>query len=565
MPTQNYQDVNLSEISPNPRNPRKSFAGPEFDELVASIREKGVIEPIVVRPVSKKKTPFEIVVGERRFRASVIVAADDNRLRPGAHTIPAIIRELDDSQAFDFMLIENLQREDLTEAEEAESFKAYVGKHGEGGILELGQKTGISPRYIRRRMAVLALPEYALTAWKKGQLGYGHLEQLLRVKESPEFKQFFKVAMEKDWRAGQTTIEELKRTIDGQGPALKLAYFPITPEGCQACPKNSMVQRDLFGIDDAQKSRCLDPACFKKKQNDWLLGHWEESPLHKKYGTNGFRFRDKVGYNDHETPRHYFPPDEKCKACAHFLTIIEATGEVPTGDEQECFNKACLRSRASKMHGEDSTREKKERKPGEPRVSWHGEYFRDLFFKKRVPEALATFDPDGEKIKTLLLVAALHGNRAAQDAIGKMLKLKDWYEAEKLHAKILGLPFAEVKPLIAEAVKTIVMEGQHVGNYTGFGVTNRFAAARFLGIDVGKEWAMTDEYLQKKTKAEIMMIGKKLKIFSDAKAKAYLAKNLKGRGVEKLKKGELVDLVLKSGVELTGKVPDEILRAPKER
>jgi hypothetical protein len=104
------------------------------------------------------------------------------------------------------------------------------------------------------------------------------------------------------------------------------------------------------------------------------------------------------------------------------------------------------------------------------------------------------------------------------------------------------------------------MEGQHVGNYGGFGTTNRFAAARFLGINIGKEWKMTEEYLIKKTKAEIMAIGKKFKIFADPKAKAYLMKKFKGRDVDKLKKGELVDLIMKSGVELTGKVPAEILK-----
>jgi len=310
-------EIPLDRLSSNPRNPRKDFGGERFDELVASVKEKGVIEPIIVRP--REAGGYEIVAGERRRRAAISCSHA---------TIPAVVRELTDDQAFDFMLIENLQREDLTEFEEAQSFQAYVGRHGEQGVKELAGRTGISPRYIRRRMAVLHLPEYALEGWRKGKLKYGHLEQLLR-----------------------------------DSPGLGLAYFPITPEGCETCPKNSMVQRDLFGIDDAGKSRCLDPACFKKKQNDWLLAHWKESPPGKKYGTSGFRFRDKVQYGDHETVRHNFPPDEKCKACPHFLTIIDMTGEVCQGDEQECFNKACLRSRI-RRRGE--RRRRRGRRSGSP-------------------------------------------------------------------------------------------------------------------------------------------------------------------------------------------------------
>jgi len=549
------REIPLAELSGNPKNPRKLFTGPKRDELMASIKEKGVIEPIIVRPKKFKNTNYEIVAGERRFLASEML---------GLKTIPAIVRELTDEQAFEFMLIENLQREDLTEFEEAESFRLYVGKHGEEGIRELGQKTGISPRYIRRRLAVLGLPGYTIEAWKKDRIRYGHLEQLLRVKQSPaKVKEFFKMASEVDRWDGPTTVEELKRRIDNESPALKLAYFPVTPEGCGSCPKNSMVQRELFGIDDAQASRCLDPACFKKKQNDWLLAHWKESPPGKKYGTNGFKFRDKVQYNDHESVRYHFKPDEKCKACPHFLTIIHETGEPAQGDEQECFNKPCFRSRLAKMRGPISEKEKQERKPGDVRVSWHGEYFRDVFLETRIPQALEGLSPGSQEMLTLLFVVALHGNVNAREAVGRALKINDagqWMNQAQCYAKILELPYPEVDKLIPEAVKAIVMEGPHVGDYSGFGTTNRFSAARFLGIDVGKEWVITEEYLQKKTRAEILEFGKKLKIFADAKAKAYLQKKLKGRDVDKLKKGELVDLVLKSGVELVGKVPAEILK-----
>ena len=117
MTTQTYQEISLSEIKVNPRNPRKGFEGQKFDQLVASIREKGVIEPIVVR---RKGKGFEIVAGERRFRAQCQVNPESS--------IAAVVRELSEDEAFEFMIIENLQREDLTEMEEAQSFllKAFL-------------------------------------------------------------------------------------------------------------------------------------------------------------------------------------------------------------------------------------------------------------------------------------------------------------------------------------------------------------------------------------------------------------------------------------------------------
>lgn len=549
MKSNNYMEIPLVEIGMNPRNPRKKFSGPKFDEFLVSVKEKGVIEPIIVRPIGQAGAKYQIVAGERRFRAAE---------KAGHETIPAIVRQLTDEQAFDFMLIENLQREDLTELEEAQSFKLYVGKHGEKGITELASKTGISPQYIRRRMAVLELPATALKAWEQGKLRYGHLEQLLRVKDSPEFKRFLKEALEEDRWKGQTTVEELKRGIDNQSPSFKLAYFPFEEE-CRICPKNSTVQMGLFGFEGGKAGHCLDPACFKKKQNDWLLGHWKESALGKKYGTNGFRFQDKVGYNDHETVYH---PDAKCKACPHFLTVIDSVGEVSYNDGQECFNKACLRARERQARGEERSKKAQERKPGEPRVSWHGEYFRDAFLKKRLPDVLMTFDPDDEKIKTLLMITALHENSTARDIVWEALKVKagDRWNIEGLYKRILALPYAAIRPLVLETVKSIVMEGPNVGKWNGFGTENRMIVSRFVGIDLGKEWSMTEEYLQKKTKAEILEIGKKFKIFSDPKAKAYLQRKFKGREPKALKKGELVDFVLKSGVELVGKVPMEILK-----
>ena len=93
-----YLEVTLAEIQVNPDNPRKNFTGPKFDELVASVRKVGVMQPITIRPV-KGKVPYMIVFGERRYNASVLIANENGGIKK--NTIPSIVRELTDDEALD--------------------------------------------------------------------------------------------------------------------------------------------------------------------------------------------------------------------------------------------------------------------------------------------------------------------------------------------------------------------------------------------------------------------------------------------------------------------------------
>jgi ParB family chromosome partitioning protein len=142
-----YMGIDLAKIVCNPFNRRKCFEGEKFNQLVKSIEQKGVIEPILARPVNGN---FEVVAGERRYKGS---------LEAKLVTIPALVQEMTDDEAFEIMTIENLQREDLTPLEEAESFKDYLDRKGVEALPELAEKTGIPAKFIMRRIRVLSLPE----------------------------------------------------------------------------------------------------------------------------------------------------------------------------------------------------------------------------------------------------------------------------------------------------------------------------------------------------------------------------------------------------------------------
>ena len=558
-----YQEMSLSFIGLNPKNPRKDVEKSQaFKDLVESIKGKGILEPILVRPAKadglNPLIEYEIVAGERRFRAARAL---------GMETVPVIIREMSDDEAFEAMFIENLIRQDLTEKEEAEGFKRYLGKKGPEAIGELALKTGLNPRYIRSRVDVLSLPDYILKAWEAGKVGYSHLVQFLRIRDDAKFlkEMFNKAAAQASFRGwDRQPAEQIKEDIDRKSPPLGKAMFKVDEAGCGTCSKNSAVQKDLWGdVAELKGAHCLDPACFKKKTIEYLKENWQETEWHEKFKTLGFRFSEDLDYGDWRSfYRGMTQPTKKCFECQFFVSVFHYDGRVEA--ERACIgDKSCYKAVEKEQRKAEKVvkGEKKERGDG-PRVPWHGEYFRDVFFFKRLPEVLKAADPESKEILTMLMVCALKGNGQARMAVGEALKIKDaqWSDsAHKLIKTILEKPYAEVKALFTKAVEMIVLEGDHKGEWSGFGTTDRFNVAKFLGIDLANEWAPTEEYLQKKTIKELINFGMKSKLFKDKKVLTYLKTKVKKESFEKCKKTELVDCFLKSGVGLIGKVPAEIL------
>src|SRR6202040_2998490 len=121
--------VPIELIRPGAFQPRRRFAEAELDALAQSIREKGILQPLLVRPLAAEEADFELVAGERRWRAAQ---------RVGLHEVPVIIRRITDTEALEIALVENLQREDLSPLEEAEAYSRLTREfgHGQAGIAE---------------------------------------------------------------------------------------------------------------------------------------------------------------------------------------------------------------------------------------------------------------------------------------------------------------------------------------------------------------------------------------------------------------------------------------------
>lgn len=550
-------EVLLTDLIPNPSNPRKEKKGAGFDELVESIRKKGVLEPIIIRKTKGVSgVKYEVVAGDRRFLASD---------RAGKTSIPAILMKLSDEESHDICLIENLQRQDLSELDQAHGFKEYLDKHPKD-LEALAERTGIGPEYIRRHVSVLALPKTIVDAWTKGKLDFGHLEQFLRIDDEKARKELFNETIQQG-----ASVQDLRKTINELAAPLEAYAFDKTE--CAKCSKNSSIQYGLFGIGEKQAT-CLDPKCLKKKLNDWLQGHWKETTFHKKFGTSGFRWEDNVRGSGSVERFYGGGPYKKCRdECPYYVTLLDDrancrdsySGAVCIGD-RKCMN--ALQAAARKAQQSTTRQETKaKRDPNAPRVPWHGEYFRDGFLRKRIPELIAATDPDDRRIKVLLLASLVNYDRDAREATAKALQLKnaEWGPTTKIIRAILDTKPEKLGDVFKTALKASILEGPRKGNWNGFGTSNRFMAGEFLGVNIAKEWTANEEYLQKKTIKELHAFGTQSKIFSEKKVKAYLLTKLKKDSFVKLKKSELLDLFLKSGVNLKGRVPKEILEAKESR
>ena len=169
--------VPIEFLKPNPRNPRKSFADAELDELAASIKEHGIIQPIVVRPLrGGAADQFEIVAGERRWRAAQ---------RSGLHEVPIVPVEVSDTDALEIMIIENVQREDLNAIEEARGYHALADEFKRSAD-EIARVVGKSRSHIANTMRLTKLPEDVQELIGSNQLSAGHARALISADDASE-------------------------------------------------------------------------------------------------------------------------------------------------------------------------------------------------------------------------------------------------------------------------------------------------------------------------------------------------------------------------------------------
>lgn len=267
------QQLKLTEVFPGP-NPRKNFPEGPMQELSSSIKTHGVIEPIIVRP--RPKGGHEIIAGERRWRASKLA---------GKTTIPAIVREMTDQQADELRLIENLQRSDLDELEEAEGYARLMKEH-KYTAEKVAEKIGKKRSYVYGRLKLISLPAFAKEALREKKLSASIALLIARIPDPAAQKKAAQEIMgDGDGERGlpgrslghpapEPMSERQASEHIGRGYMVRLKGAPFDPEDkkllpeagpCSKCPFRTGNLRQLYP-DIKATDVCTKPSCFAAKK-----------------------------------------------------------------------------------------------------------------------------------------------------------------------------------------------------------------------------------------------------------------------------------------------------------
>ena len=167
LPVRADRTAPIEHVSPNPRNPRRSFAEADLEDLTQSIREHGIVQPVVVRTMPDGH--YEIIAGERRWRAAQ---------RAGLTAVPIVIRDVTDRVALELAIIENVQRADLNAVEEAQGYQQLIDEH-QYTQADLGQVIGKSRSHVANTLRLLKLPDHVRSLVTDGSLSAGHARTLV--------------------------------------------------------------------------------------------------------------------------------------------------------------------------------------------------------------------------------------------------------------------------------------------------------------------------------------------------------------------------------------------------
>ncbi|AZQ69445.1 ParB/RepB/Spo0J family partition protein [Silicimonas algicola] len=195
--------VAIDRILPNPDQPRRTFTEDALEELTTSIREKGIIQPLILRPDPRNPGGYQIVAGERRWRAAQ---------RARLHEVPAIVRELDDTEVLELAIIENIQRADLNAVEEAAGYRQLMDRFGHTQE-KLAEAMGKSRSHIANLLRMLNLPDEVLSFVREGTLSAGHARALVTA-EDP-------VTLARQIAKSSLSVRQAERLAKGSGSKAK--------------------------------------------------------------------------------------------------------------------------------------------------------------------------------------------------------------------------------------------------------------------------------------------------------------------------------------------------------
>ena len=331
--------IPIKDITPNPKNPRKTFDQEELEKLAQSIREVGILQPLVLTPEDDEGMKLRIVAGERRWRAAQMT---------GLSSVVALVRKLTPAQEAEIMLIENLQRKDLDPVEEARAYQELLKEHSYTQEA-LGEKLGVSQGHIANRLRLLRLPDEVRENISRKIISAGHANALLKLEKVPAMMKKAADTIAEEQVPVARATDKVKEVIAKEGRPL-FADYNNSPEfktdGCEKCEFRVMGNRWSYA--DDEKPYCIKPSCWDKKQQDVRrdreLAVADRVQKMAKKG-QGVVELDKLSYNQYEEFRLHKTEDmdlSECENCEH-----KKVAKRSYIDEliQACFMPSCYKKK----------------------------------------------------------------------------------------------------------------------------------------------------------------------------------------------------------------------------
>lgn len=264
-----FKEIKIQELVASTTNPRTQFEEDSLNELAESIKSHGVLQPIIVRVHPEQSKKFEVVCGERRYRASKIAKQK---------TIPASVRELSDDEVFELQIIENLERKDVHPLDEAIAFKRMLDS-GKYSMEDIAAKFAKNLTFVAQRLKLNDLIPELREDFIKGEFGIGHAVLFARINVERQKAYFETIGT---WRnPGYGSVSKLKTFLEEESYDLDEAIFPLddpqlNPEAgaCLNCPKRTAFNQVLFP--EIEDNLCMDSVCYSKKDQNFRVRKLKE-------------------------------------------------------------------------------------------------------------------------------------------------------------------------------------------------------------------------------------------------------------------------------------------------
>lgn len=544
------------------RNPREYFAPAEMAELVASVKVQGVIQPIRVRPVADQFDKFEIVAGERRWRAAKEAHGED-------FEILAVVRDMTDAEVDDMALIENIQRSSMSVAEEAKAAARILGSC-EGDRDEAARRLGWPRETLDSRLALMNCSDTVLKAVAERQIKVGHAELLAAVTKDKQDAVLARMRSQ----PVLPTVADLKAMLSQIARQLDVAIFD--KEGCTACQYNSAQQRAMFQ-EALAESCCTRQECYDEKTEAALTAKAEA--LKEDYPTirivrSGENFTLLQLRADGSTGVGA-EQAQACRACQKFGAAVSAVpGKVGSVFRDLCFDPACnAKLVAARIKAEKNTGEAKPadaKKPGgaaksdtkagaasskaaatkdKPKVTVQEgpklKEYRVTVWRKALNKALM-LNP-AKNLVVLIALSAAGKARHIDD--GKIVSALDMLTKGQSPGRMAkASAYADAIETAGEQVITVLHQGLAASAAGNIEEDALVDILKWLDVDLAATWKLNADYLALLTKSEIDVVAAEIGLKAAAGDK--FSKMVAGKKDEAIKA-----LLAVEGFAYEGQVP----------